>query len=117
MLCKLGGNEIVERLRGLPRSSDDRLELRPVVREILGRCGRLVLRLLDLVGVIGFEGAELAVKHYRSDDMLYTFRSPIPIAGRDEGRDIAIATGCPVIVKPARSCIAAIQVNCSLAIP
>ena len=42
----------------------------------------------------GYEGEPLQVKHYRSDDMLYTFRSPIPIAGGDEKSAIAIATQC-----------------------
>ena len=33
---------------------------------------------------LGHDGEPLAVSHFRSDDMLYTFRSPLPIGEADE---------------------------------
>ena len=35
---------------------------------------------------------DLAVKHYRSEDMLYTFRSPLPLSGDLNDTDVEIAT-------------------------
>jgi len=43
----------------------------------------------------GFEGAALPVKHFRSDDMLYTFVSPLPINhGASDDEAIKTATQC-----------------------
>jgi len=42
----------------------------------------------------GYKGKALPVQHYRSDDMLYTFRSPLPIKGPDDKNAVQIATQC-----------------------
>jgi hypothetical protein len=43
---------------------------------------------------LGFEHGSLEVKHYRSDDMLYTFRSPVPAGGGDAGSMARVAAQC-----------------------
>ena len=43
---------------------------------------------------LGYEGPRLPVKHFRSDDMLYTFRSPIPIDPADEAAAVEAAARC-----------------------
>ena len=43
---------------------------------------------------LGHEGPRLPVKHFRSDDMLYTFRSPIPIDPADEAAAVEAAARC-----------------------
>lgn len=44
---------------------------------------------------LGWENAALPVKHFRSDDMLYTFVSPLPIDGaKREDEAINAATTC-----------------------
>lgn len=42
----------------------------------------------------GYQGGPLPVQHYRSDDMLYTFRSPLPIKGPQDKNAAHIATQC-----------------------
>jgi len=42
----------------------------------------------------GYKGKPLEVKHYRSDDMLYTFCSPLPIKGTGDVNAAQIATQC-----------------------
>jgi hypothetical protein len=39
----------------------------------------------------GQTGASIEVKHYRSEDRLYTFRSPLPLDGLDERRAAEVA--------------------------
>jgi hypothetical protein len=43
---------------------------------------------------LGFKGKALPVKHYRSDDLLYTFLSPLPIKGSEDKNGVGIATQC-----------------------
>lgn len=42
---------------------------------------------------LGYQGEPLKVQHYRSDDMLYTFRSRLPLTG-DAVRDARTAELC-----------------------
>jgi hypothetical protein len=45
---------------------------------------------------LGFEGGPLPIQHYRSEDKLFTFRSPLPIDGAHLARSEAqeVATTC-----------------------
>jgi hypothetical protein len=43
---------------------------------------------------LGYKGKPLEVKHYRSDDMLYTFRSPMPVKEADGQKAVDVATQC-----------------------
>ena len=43
---------------------------------------------------LGFEHEALKVKHYRSEDMLYTFRSPLPVGDLDATSAARIAAQC-----------------------
>lgn len=40
------------------------------------------------------DAPRLEVKHYRSDDLLYTFRTRLPIEGKDDRRAAEIAAAC-----------------------
>lgn len=43
---------------------------------------------------LGYKGKALDVKHYRSDDLLYTFRSPIPAKEDDGAKAVDVAAKC-----------------------
>jgi hypothetical protein len=43
---------------------------------------------------LGHDGGPLPVSHYRSDDMLYTFRSPLPIDANDDETAVETASRC-----------------------
>ena len=43
---------------------------------------------------LDYDGPALTIKHYRSDDMLYTFRSPIPVREGDVEQSADVATKC-----------------------
>ncbi|MDY7110591.1 MAG: hypothetical protein SYC29_18315 [Planctomycetota bacterium] len=43
---------------------------------------------------LGHDGGPLPVSHYRSDEMLYTFRSPLPIENVDESAAVETASRC-----------------------
>lgn len=43
---------------------------------------------------LGFEAGPLRVEHFRSDDLLFTFRSPVPTAGLADDRATDAAATC-----------------------